>query len=145
LDRIDYRQLDVEHSMRDLVREAPPEYRPKPVLPPASNEELLAAVTERLPVGRPERLFYVGDAMRLGMSEQRVHELTAIDPWFIAQFKRILDHEKRLREATVLDRELLLEAKQLGFGDEQIASLRGETQDAVRARRKELGVKAVFS
>jgi carbamoyl-phosphate synthase large subunit len=145
LNRIDYRQLEEDRAIRDLVREAPPEYRPRPNLPPASVEELRAAIEKRLPVGRPERLFYVGDAMRLGMTPERVHELTAIDPWFVAQFKRILDHEKLLKEAKVLDRDLLLEAKQLGFGDEQIAELRGETQDSVRQRRKELGVNAVFS
>ncbi len=145
MDRLDYRQLDEDRGIRDMVREAPPDYRPKPSLPPPNDAELLAAIEKRLPAGRPERLFYVGDAMRLGMTPERVHELTAIDPWFVAQFKRILDHEKLLREAKVLDRDLLLEAKQLGFGDEQIATLRGESEDAIRARRKELGVNVVFS
>jgi carbamoyl-phosphate synthase large subunit len=145
LDRLDYRLFEDERTSRDMVREAPPEYRPKPTLPPGSVDEVLKAIERRLPVGRPERLFYVGDAMRLGMTPERVHELTAIDPWFVAQFKRILDHESALKRAKTLDFDLLHEAKRLGFGDEQIAALRGETQDAVRALRKQLGVNAVFS
>ncbi len=145
LDRVDYRQLDDERSVRDLAHEAPPEYRPKPRLPPATSQETLKAIESRLSTGRPERLFYVGDALRMGLAAERVYELTAIDPWFIRQFERIVEVERAVREAPALDFELMHTAKQLGFGDEQIADLRGESQDDIRALRKRLGVHAVFS
>jgi len=144
-DRIDYRVLAQKKSvMRDFANEAPPANKPRPTLPPPGPDELQNALREVIKRPTAERLFYVGDALREGISAEEVYELTGIDPWWIAQFERILAHEKKLSEASTLDYDLLFEAKRLGFGDAQIASLRTESEDDVRATRKALGVTPVF-
>lgn len=136
VERVDYRRLSqAPDQHRDLSREAPPEVRPEPALPPASPSELRAALTESIGVPTADRLFHVVDALRLGLGLDRVHELTHIDPWFLRQFQRIVDHESRLESAASLDRDLLLESKRLGFSDKQIASLRKSTEERVRAQR----------
>src|SRR5690606_30290212 len=71
-------------------------------------------------------------------------ELTAIDPWFLAQFARIVEQEGRIRGAEALTAELMLESKRLGFSDAQIAAERGVTEDSVRELRRTLGVNAVY-
>src|SRR5690606_31046806 len=91
-----------------------------------------------------ERLFAVGDALRLGVSAEQVYDLTKIDPWFVNQFERIVSFERQLQQADTLDRDTLFQAKRLGFSDSQIATLRGMTEDAVRARRNELSIRAVY-
>lgn len=144
LDRIDYRQLNLAQPERDMAHDAPPEYRPKPPLPPANEQELRDAVLAHVSVGTAERLFYVVDALRLGTSVEELYQRTAIDPWFLSQFERIVGFEDTIREAPELDREVLWQAKRLGFSDPQIARLRGSDHDAVRARRKELGIKTTY-
>jgi carbamoyl-phosphate synthase large subunit len=142
LGKIDYRQLDQETPGRDLNHEAPPEYRPKPVLPPATDEELRAAVLQHIGVATPDRLFYVGDALRLGTSQEEVCRLTAIDPWFVAQLARIIDFEKQIKGP--LSPERMREAKRLGFSDVQLAELTFVTEDELRRVRHEQGVAAVY-
>ncbi len=144
LDRVEYRQLSHKPAERDMAYDAPPEYRPKPPLPPASEKELLEAISSHIGTPTAERLFYVVDAIRLGMSLEEVHERTGIDPWFLAQFKRIVDFEDVLRDEKELDRDVLFEAKRLGFSDSQIARLRDSDQDVIRERRKQVGVRATF-
>ncbi|HYO97629.1 MAG TPA: carbamoyl-phosphate synthase large subunit [Polyangiaceae bacterium] len=146
LDRIDYRLLAREpESHRDLTRDAPPAAKPRPTLPPPSPAELQASLERAIAIPTADRLFYVGDALRTGMSLEKVNELTAIDPWFLAQLQRLIDQEHKLERAAVLDAELLAESKRLGFSDTQIAGLRKTSERAIRELRTELGVQAVFS
>ncbi|HEX2731404.1 MAG TPA: carbamoyl-phosphate synthase large subunit [Polyangiaceae bacterium] len=147
LDTVDYRQLQHIQPKRDLVLDAPPEVRPQRTLPPPSEQELRQAVVDRIGIPTPDRMFYVGDALRLGVSLTEVHAKTAIDPWFLAQFKRIVDFERVIEKAPELDRELLQEAKRLGFSDAQLAKLykRGqESESGIRSLRRSLGVSPVF-
>ncbi len=145
LDRVEYRLLDFTPStQRDLLNDAPPMARQAPKLPPATNRELLEALERLVGIATAERLFYVVDAMRLGMSDEALFQRTAIDPWFLSQFRSIIEQEKRLVDATELTTELLRESKRMGFGDRQIARLRGTTEDDVRALRLRKGVRAVF-
>jgi carbamoyl-phosphate synthase large subunit len=144
-DRVEYRQLDfVPSTQRDLLNDAPPAVKPAPNLPAATREELLAALKRIVGVGSAERLFYVVDAMRLGMTDEELFRLTAIDPWFLSQFRAIVEQEQRIVKAAELSYELLLESKRMGFGDRQIARLRQQSEDSVRALRQSLGVRAVF-
>src|SRR6187549_2974421 len=143
-DRVDYRVLAQKKSDdRDLAHDAPPAQKPKPTLPPPTGDEHAHALAQV--IGRPtaDRLFYVGDALRAGISQEKVHALTRIDPWFISQFARLVDHEKRVRESE-LTRELCYESKRLGFSDAQLADLKGMTEHEVRALRVRLGVDVVF-
>ncbi|HVJ90867.1 MAG TPA: hypothetical protein VM580_13775, partial [Labilithrix sp.] len=79
--RVDYRLLAMPKKQRDLGMEAAEIETPK-TLPPPSPDELVAALRAVIPVPTSDRLFYVADAMRAGISPAEIHELTKIDPWF---------------------------------------------------------------
>ena len=95
----------------------------------------------------PERIWYVGDAFAQGMSLDEVHQLTRIDPWFLAQIQDIVQTELELeRHHTLekLDRDRLYALKQKGFSDRRLAKLLHTTETAVRDRRRALQVRPVF-
>ena len=88
-----------------------------------------------------ERIFAVAQALREGFSIEQIHSLSLIDNWFLSGMKDIIEMEARLRTAEwPWDRELLLEAKQLGFADRQIASLKGIEEQEVRITRTRLAI-----
>ena len=109
-------------------------------------------LTRKLSVPAQGRLFYIRYALRMGWSLEHVAQLTKIDPWFLEQIRQIVAFEDRLRACPDLDAAnagLLFEAKQLGFADAQLARLwLGRSDNAatlrVRARRRELGIEAVY-
>jgi len=95
----------------------------------------------------PDRLNYIRFAMAEGYSVEEIHEMTAIDPWFLRQMKEVVDFEGRLAsvKAETADAATLRRAKRYGVSDVQLAKTWGTDEIAVRNRRKELGVEAVFS
>jgi len=93
----------------------------------------------------PERLRMVAQALRLGMSEKEVHEGCKIDPWFIAQFKAIVDMEARIREHGLpTDAENLRMLKSMGFSDQRLASLTHKRPKEVAELRNSLNVRPVY-
>nr|WP_316655146.1 carbamoyl-phosphate synthase large subunit [uncultured Gellertiella sp.] len=93
----------------------------------------------------PDRLRMVAQALRLGMSEQEVHEGCKIDPWFIAQLKAIVDMEARVREHGLPeDAENLRMLKAMGFSDARLATLSGKRPKEVAEKRNALNVRPVF-
>ena len=95
----------------------------------------------------PERILSVRTAMVRGRSDEEIHRISKIDPWFLAKLRRIIEAETRLlkgRSLEQLDSENLFEAKQLGFSDRQIAWQTKSDELSVRQRRHQLGVRAVF-
>ena len=94
----------------------------------------------------PQRIFYVAEALRRGWTVEDLHGLTGIDPWFLNRILDLVRAEGAIRDAGLdgLDAERMRQAKQLGFSDVQIAHLTGTTEDEVRARRGELGVRPVI-
>ncbi|HSE01086.1 MAG TPA: carbamoyl-phosphate synthase large subunit, partial [Burkholderiales bacterium] len=94
----------------------------------------------------PERIWYVGDAFENGFTLKEVHELTHIDPWFLAQIKEIVDIEMELddRKLADIDAGRMRELKRKGFSDRRLAHLFKAREDEVRAQRLELGVRPVF-
>ena len=101
---------------------------------------------KELRIARPERLWHVADGFRAGMSVERVFELTAIDPWFLAQIADLVALESGLRGQALgtLDAERLRLFKRKGFSDRRLASLTGSSEDDVRRRRQELDIRPVF-
>jgi carbamoyl-phosphate synthase large subunit len=142
LDRVDYRVLAEPKKSRDLGMDAPELEAPKS-LPPATKEALLKALERLVATPSADRLFYLADAMRLGMSEARVHELCAIDPWFLAQIRRILEAENRMKSGETAP-EHIRAYKRLGFSDRQIAALTGSCEDDVRALRAKNDIQAKY-
>ncbi|HEY9101285.1 carbamoyl-phosphate synthase large subunit [Chitinimonas sp.] len=94
----------------------------------------------------PERILYVADAFRVGMSLDEVFSHTKIDPWFLAQIEDIILDEKALQSVTLdnLDAAELRRLKRKGFSDRRIGTLIGAEAAAVRARRHSMGVRPVY-
>ena len=90
------------------------------------------------------RIFVVAEALRRGISTERIHKITKIDRWFIDRIEAIVDMEKSLKQASALTSGLLRAAKEFGFPDKTIAKLTGKTESAIRALREGFGIKAVF-
>jgi carbamoyl-phosphate synthase large subunit len=103
-------------------------------------------IVEQIGEAGPDRIWYVGDAFRIGMSLQEVHEETDIDPWFLAQIEQIVSMEKALSARTLdtLGVDELRHVKRCGFSDRRIARLTGASAAAVRERRLALGVRPVY-
>jgi carbamoyl-phosphate synthase large subunit len=107
----------------------------------------LAKVIEKLATPNDERFFYIRYAIKLGLSIDRIYELTKIDRWFLYHFKQLAEFEDSLRSAGGLagiDNTLLRKAKSWGFSDRQVGYLTGSDEWSVRKRRKELGVTPVY-
>ena len=94
----------------------------------------------------PERIWYVGDAFENGFSLEEVHQLTRIDPWFLAQIKQIIDMEMELddRELAAIDADEMRGLKRKGFSDRRLARLLKTTESEVRRRRHAHGVRPVY-
>ncbi len=105
-------------------------------------------VIEYLKVPKWDRIFRIKDALMIGVSVRRICESTGIDRWFIYQIQKICDCEKELSKQNFenLSPELLKKAKQLGFGDEQIARILkdGSTDEDIYEKRKEFGITRVY-
>ncbi|WP_033291673.1 carbamoyl-phosphate synthase large subunit [Amycolatopsis jejuensis] len=106
----------------------------------------LESTLDALRVPHEGRLYEVERALRLGASVEQVHEASGIDPWFIDQIALIGEVGAEVRDAPVLDGDLLRRAKRTGLSDRQVAALRPELagEDGVRALRHRLGVRPVF-
>ena len=106
------------------------------------REEIIEAIGN----AGPERILYVGDAFRIGMSLDEIFEETAIDPWFLAQIEEIIETETRLKARTLasLSAAELRHVKQKGFSDKRLGALMGTHQHAVRQARHALGVRPVY-
>ena len=105
-----------------------------------------AILRKELRVPGADRIRYLADAMRHGMTLDEVQELTGIDPWFLVQIEDLVRQEAQIASLSLSDmsRDTLFDFKQHGFSDARIAVLLGESEAVVRARRLELGVRPVF-
>ena len=94
----------------------------------------------------PERIWYVGDAFAQGFTFEEVHQLTRIDPWFLAQIKEIVDIELALEQKTLgdLDHETLWHLKRRGFSDRRLAFLLDIGEAEVRKLRHQFNVRPVY-
>ncbi len=103
-------------------------------------------ITKEIGVPGPERIWYVGDAFRMGLSVDEVYNISKIDRWFLTQLKDIIDREQALKGKHIadLDKEALLQLKRRGFSDRRLAKLLDTDQHAVRAYRQALNVRPVY-
>jgi carbamoyl-phosphate synthase large subunit len=93
-----------------------------------------------------QRIWYVADAFRAGMTVDEVFDLSAIDPWFLIQIKELVDIEQELSSLSLkkLSAENLLVLKRKGFSDKRIAELLECAEQEVRRYRQELNVRPVY-
>ncbi len=106
----------------------------------------LDTITKEMGVPGPERIWYVGDAFRMGMTVAEVFNISKIDTWFLVQIKDLIDREQALKGKHIadLDKQALLKLKRSGFSDRRLATLLGTDQHAVRAYRQALQVRPVY-
>jgi len=104
-------------------------------------------IPQKLITPTPDRLNYIRFALEQGYTVEQIHERTSIDPWFLEQMRQLVDLEKELKAARLDDApaELVARAKRCGISDVQLGKTWGVGELEVRARRKELGIRAVFN
>jgi carbamoyl-phosphate synthase large subunit len=97
----------------------------------------LDTIKQEMGVPGPERIWYVADAFRVGLTVDEVFQYSKIDPWFLVQIKDIIDHEQALKGKNLadLDKDTLFKLKRLGFSDRRLALLLDTDQHAVRYLR----------
>ncbi len=109
---------------------------------------------EKLRVPHSQRIFWVAQALKHGMSVDEIHQVTAIDPWFLRNIEQLVDFSARLdklkpfgplgNNLEALDVDILRQAKQWGFSDRQLAEAVGADELAVRELRRRLGVEHTY-
>lgn len=111
------------------------------------HETNLEKIIAKLEVPSWDRLFYIKDALALGVPITTIQKITQIDRWFLNQIQDLVKTDNEIRRFSLgnIPRELLLEAKQKGYSDAQIAYLiKNCTEDEVYEKRKELGIRRVY-
>ena len=104
-----------------------------------TEEELL----EELKVVDDRRIWKIAEAIRKGIPQDSIYEITKIDRWFIDKIAVIVEMEDALQHQE-LNEELLLEAKRMEFPDNVIARMTGKSEDEIKAMRQEYGIKAAY-
>ena len=94
----------------------------------------------------PERIWFLADGFRLGMSLDDIHQESKIDPWFLIQIQELIQLENQISSHKLndLDAAILLKYKKKGFSDERLAELMGVTQKQIRDLRNQFKVKPVY-
>ena len=104
-----------------------------------SREEML----EALHIVDDMRIWRIAQAIRIGISQEEIHEITKIDLWFIDKIAILTEMEYALKTRE-LDEDLLREAKRMEFPDYVIAKLNGKTEETVKEMRKTYGITAAY-
>ena len=104
-------------------------------------------IPQKLITPTPDRLSYIRFAFESGYTAEEIHEMTAIDPWFLRQVEDVIRLQTELQGESLdaVSKETLLRAKRCGISDAQLAKTWGAAELAVREKRKALGVRAVFN
>ena len=103
-------------------------------------------IIEKLTFASWDRVFVIYDAIVMGIPLSRIHEITKIDMWFLKQYEELylLEREISKYKIDTLPKELVLEAKQKGYGDRQIAHMLGCLESQVYKLREEMNIKRVY-
>ena len=116
-------------------------------LDPIFNEDdEFETLKQKISIPSPDRLWFVADGFRNGLTPDEVFEYSKIDPWFLIQIKDLIDIEVSLENVSLkeLDYEQLYGLKRKGFSDSRIGELIGSSEDQVRQLRKSLNLNPVF-
>jgi len=103
-------------------------------------------VIDKLTNASWDRVFVIYDAIQIGIPLSRIHEITKIDMWYLKQYEELFHLEKEISNYNIksIERELLLEAKQKGYGDRQIAHMLGCLESEVYNKRREFNINRVY-
>ncbi len=108
--------------------------------------EAMAHIKGELQAAGAERIFFVADAMRAGMSREEIFELTKIDPWYLVQLEDLVATEVEVakRSLSELDARELFRLKRKGFSDARLARLLGVSEKEFRKTRQKAGIRPVY-
>ncbi|ATD67604.1 carbamoyl phosphate synthase large subunit [Luteimonas chenhongjianii] len=111
-----------------------------------NDEDDMATLRREVREPGPERLFYLADAFRAGLSVEDVYALSFVDHWFLDQIEELIATESEVAAAGIdaLDKARLRALKRMGFSDARLAQLLGTDEQAVRALRHAFGVRPVY-
>ena len=103
-------------------------------------------VIDKLTNASWDRVFVIYDAIKMGISLERIHEITKIDMWYLRQYESLINLEKEISTFSIdtITKDLLLEAKQKGFADRQIAHMLGCLESVVYKKRKSMHINRVY-
>ncbi|GAB2604929.1 carbamoyl-phosphate synthase large subunit [Nitrincola alkalisediminis] len=93
-----------------------------------------------------ERIWYIGDAFRLGMSVDEIYKLSGVDPWFLVQIEDLIKDEAKVAQSTLTDlsKDDIYRLKRKGFSDARLAKLLGVTEKQFRKQRHSFNIRPVF-
>ncbi|MEW8199585.1 MAG: carbamoyl-phosphate synthase large subunit [Candidatus Thiodiazotropha endolucinida] len=111
-----------------------------------NEEDVRDTLVREIRLPGPERLWYVAECFRFGMSLEEIFEICAIDPWFLVQIEELVNIERELsgQGLEALDGERLRFLKRKGFADRRIAELVDSSEAEIRQRRHDAGIRPVF-
>ncbi|GAA5317891.1 MAG: carbamoyl-phosphate synthase large subunit [Candidatus Pelagadaptatus aseana] len=111
-----------------------------------TDEDSMARIRRDLSTPGAERIWYVADAFRAGMSVEEAFEVSAIDPWFLVQIEDIVKAEAQLKELPLseVDADLMFRMKRKGFSDRRLGDLLGVSEKQIRDHRSKLEVFPVY-
>ncbi|MEX0818182.1 MAG: carbamoyl-phosphate synthase large subunit, partial [Pirellulaceae bacterium] len=104
-------------------------------------------IRAKLAIPNADRVWYLRYALKSGMTAAEIHDLTAIDPWFLDQLCELVEMEERLRQyedISQVDDQTLRQAKRFGFSDRQLATIWHENEMEIREQRKSRGILPTF-
>jgi carbamoyl-phosphate synthase large subunit len=110
------------------------------------SDDARATIVREMKEPGAERIWYLGDAFRMGMSVEELYEISGIDPWFLVQVEDIIKDELCVSEMTLsdLDKDAVFKLKRKGFSDERLAKLLSVSEKQFRKHRHNLDVRPVY-
>ncbi|MFA7656308.1 carbamoyl-phosphate synthase large subunit [Acidithiobacillus thiooxidans] len=113
---------------------------------PGNDPETLQKLEHELRIAGPDRLWYLADAIRRGWDQDKIQQITHIDPWFLEQIIELVQQEEKLRGMPLasLDAPHLRALKAMGFSDRRLARLLGCRESQMREQRHKLGIRPVY-
>ena len=111
-----------------------------------SDESSATILNNQLAEAGPDRIWYVADGFRAGMSLEEMFNITKIDPWFLVQIEDLIKEEHQLQgaELSALDKNRLFKLKRKGFSDRRLGNILGCGEQAMREHRKQLEIHPVY-
>ena len=118
----------------------------RPNIKARSDKEHLDVIKNKLRSPNADRIFYIAEAYRIGLTGKEINELTGIDFWFLSQIEDIVFEEIELSKKTIelIDKKHLFRLKSKGFSDSTLSQVLKSTQDKLRALRKKFDIKPVY-
>src|SRR5450830_498548 len=111
-----------------------------------SNPESMSVLKRELTVPGAERIWYVADAFRAGMTVEDIFGMNMIDPWFLVQIEDLIKEEEKVKTMGLasIDRDTMFRLKRKGFSDQRLAKLLGVTEKNLRTHRHKLEIFPVY-